>query len=240
MLVFAALVGCAEDAPPPPPFDSRQCFTELATALSTDEMEGRGIGTEGIERAAQLLEDRFRAAGLADAGVGFRQPFTAVTGVDPGPANALADGGAALEAWQDFGPLGFSSNGTFEGEVVFAGFGLVAPELGYDDYAGLEVKGKVVLAMRYEPGEADEESPFDGKKPSRWSDIRYKAMKARELGAVALVLVAPAREAGEPDKIPPISRGGPTSRVDPKRPANGIGLSARADQVVSATSAACS
>ncbi len=51
----------------------------------------------------------------------------------------------------------------------------------------IDVKGRVVLALRYEPGETDPSSPFDGKKASRYSDLRYKAMKAREAGAAALI-----------------------------------------------------
>ena len=202
------LVSCATEEP----FDPQQCFSELSTALSTDEMDGRGIGTDGLEKAAVLIEDRLREAGLADAGIGYRQPFTAVTGVVLGSGNTLADA-HPLVVGTDFTPLGFTSNGAFSGEVVFAGYGIRAPELGYDDYAGLDVKGRVVLAMRYEPGETDEASPFDGKKPSRFSDLRKKAMTARELGAVALVFVAPQRDADEPDKVPPLTRGGPTSRA---------------------------
>ncbi|MEQ1505091.1 MAG: M28 family peptidase [Myxococcota bacterium] len=203
------LAACATE----PAFDPNQCFSELATALSTDAMDGRGIGTPGLDAAATLIEQRFTDAGLGDVGVGYRQPFTAVTGVALGDENTLADQGAPLALGADFTPLGFTTDGMFSGDVVFVGYGIVAPELGYDDYAGIDVKDRVVLALRYEPGETDPSSPFDGKKASRYSDLRYKAMKAREAGAAALILVAPAREADEPDKLPPLTRGGPTSRA---------------------------
>ncbi len=214
MLSSLVLMSCQSESPPPPPppWDPTACFSALATELSSDEMGGRGIGTDGLERAAVLLEGRYRAAGLGDAGVGHRQEFEAVTGVELGADNALGDG-APLALGQDWTPLGFSTNGDFGGDVVFAGFGITAPDLAYDDYAGLDVKGKVVLALRYEPGETDEKSPFDGKRASRWSDLRYKAMRARELGAAALVVVAPSRQPGEPDKLPPLVKGGPTSRA---------------------------
>ncbi|MEQ1567688.1 MAG: M28 family peptidase, partial [Myxococcota bacterium] len=146
-------------------------------------------------------------------GVEYRQPFTAVTGVAQGPGNALSDGSGVLVVGQDFGPLGFSTSGNFGGEVVFAGYGIVAPDLGYDDYAGVDVRGKVVLAMRYEPGEDDPDSPFDGKRPSRYSDLRDKAMRARNAGAAALIFVAPARGDDDQDKVPPLVSGGPTSRA---------------------------
>jgi Tol biopolymer transport system component len=212
-LLAFLFASCRTETPPPPPeaWDPTACFRELTTTLSADELGGRGIGTDGLDRAASLLEDRYRAAGLGDAGVGHRQPFDAVTGVELGVDNTLNDGAALTPA--DFTPLGFTTNGAFSGEVVFAGYGITATELGYDDYAGLDVKGKVVLALRYEPGETDEASPFDGKRASRWSDLRYKAMRARELGAAALVLVAPSRQPDEPDKLPPLVKGGPTSRA---------------------------
>ena len=69
------------------PIDPVACFSELATTLSSDEMGGRGAGTEGLEKAALLLEERQRSAGLQDGGVGWRQPFQAITGVAPGPEN---------------------------------------------------------------------------------------------------------------------------------------------------------
>jgi aminopeptidase YwaD len=214
LLALIALSACrhAGTAPrPTPPWDPTACFSSLATELSADALGGRGIGTPGLEQAAAILESRYRTAGLRDGGVGHRQAFDAVTGVELGDGNALNDG-ADLSA-TDATPLGFTTNGAFSGEVVFAGFGITAPDLAYDDYAGLDVKGKVVLAMRYEPGETDEASPFDGKRASRWSDLRYKAMKARELGAAALIVVAPSRQPDEPDKLPPLVKGGPTSRA---------------------------
>ncbi len=205
---LVALVGCqgagVQNVEP-----DRACFTELATALSDDALEGRGIGSEGLEKAAALIEARFREAGLSDAGVAYRQSFDVTVGVHAGDDNRLED----LVLGTDFQPFGFSSNGAFEGPVVFAGYGIVADDLGYDDYAAVDVADKVVLAMRYEPQENDDESPFEGKKPSRYSDIRYKALKARQKGAKALVLVAPARGDDDPDKVPALQSGGPTSRA---------------------------
>src|SRR3990170_6604683 len=65
--------------------------------------------------------------------------------------------------------------------------------------------------LRYEPQERDEKSPFDGKRPSRWSAMRYKAMQARERGAVAVVFVTgPMQDEGK-DKIPALANDGPES-----------------------------
>ena len=91
---------------------------------------------------------------------------------------------------QDFQPLSFSRNGVVEGEVVFAGYGLSVPgELGegYDAYAGLDVKDKIVVALRYVP-EAVE--PERRQQLNRYAGLRYKAMQAREQGAKAFLVVA--------------------------------------------------
>ncbi|MEM6927950.1 MAG: M28 family peptidase, partial [Myxococcota bacterium] len=203
---LVTLVGCQTTRVTNPTAD-RDCFTEVATVLSDDAFEGRGVGTEGLEKAAAYIQERFVAAGLGDGGVAYRQSFDVTVGVHLGDDNRLDD----LELGTDFQPFGFSSTAPFEGDVVFAGYGIVAEDLAYDDYAGLDIEGKVVLAMRYEPQENDEDSRFDGRKPSRYSDIRYKALQARTRGARALVLVAPAKGDDDPDKVPALQSGGPTS-----------------------------
>ena len=75
------------------------------------------------------------------------------------------------------------------GPIAFAGFGISAPPLGYDDYGG-DVKGKVVLTLDHEPGERDPNSPFDGVVTSEWSTAWRKALAAQEKGAVAVLFVA--------------------------------------------------
>jgi Tol biopolymer transport system component len=219
LLFLPLLVGSASAtthaAPPSLSADPTGCFTDLVTRLSTDEMDGRGVGTEGNARAADLIAATLAMEGLTDPGKHYRQAFTVTTGVSLGAENLLAvtTGGATtpLALGTAFSPLGFSRSGAFAGGVVFAGYGIRATELGYDDYAGLDVKGKVVLAMRYEPGEEDDASPFDGKRPSRWSDLRAKAIVAREAGAAALLLVGPATHPDDPDKLPPLKTLGPLS-----------------------------
>ena len=91
------------------------CFAELTAELSAENMQGRGLGSDGLERAAALLETRFQAAGLTGGPQGYRQRFDAVVGVSIGQSNRLQ-----LEEWTgkvglDFSPLGFSSSGAFAG-----------------------------------------------------------------------------------------------------------------------------
>ena len=190
----------------PPPGLAGHFETDVRV-LAADDMEGRGLGTAGLRRAADYLEKRLRALGLAPAfASGYRQRVRIKTGV------ALADGNV-LEGLRasDWTPLGPSSSGPFAGEVVFVGYGIEAPPVGYRELEGVDLKGKVALMLRYEPQERDPGSPFDGKRPSRWSALRYKVHQARERGAVAVVFVTgPLQDEGR-DKLPVLTNDGPES-----------------------------
>src|SRR5512138_1910344 len=109
--------------------------------LADPAREGRGIGTAGGAAAAAWIADRFREEGLAPAfDGGYLQTFEAPYRATLGEKNALALGAApALALGAEFLPFGFSDDGAVDGDVVFAGYGISAPELGYDDYAGLDV-----------------------------------------------------------------------------------------------------
>src|SRR5207302_11513555 len=94
-----------------------------------------------------------------------------------------------LASGQEFYPHRYSASGRAAGLVVFVGFGISAPPLVYDDYAG-DVKGKIVLALDHEPGERDPNSPFDGVVTSEWATTWRKALAAQEKGALAVLFVA--------------------------------------------------
>ena len=176
-------------------------------ALAADSMEGRGLGTRGIVKAASWIEQELRARGYKPVfGRSYRQPFDVKTGVSLVRGNRLQ--GVADSAWT---PLGFSNSGAFAGEMAFVGYGIDAPAIGYQEFAGADLKGKVVLILRYEPQEKDDASPFDGKKPSRWSALRYKVLQARERGAIAVIFVTgPLQDEGR-DKLPALKNDGPES-----------------------------
>ena len=130
-------------------------------------MEGRGSGTPGADRAASYLEAEFRRLGLRPAGDGggFLQRFEVLTGVRlaPGAAIEVTAPGATPRTFaggSDFLPFTFSADGDVVGDVVFAGYGITAPPLGYDDYAGLDVRSRVVVVMTGEPRETDPRGPF--------------------------------------------------------------------------------
>lgn len=182
-------------------------FAENVRILAADDMEGRGLGTRGIERAATWIESQLEAMKLVPAfGGSFRQPFDVKTGVVLEEGNRVE--GLAADEWT---PLGFSSSGDFSGELAFVGYGIEAPPIGYNELSGIDLKGKVVLMLRYEPQERDDASPFDGKRPSRWSAMRYKVLQARERGAVAVIFVNGPLQADEKDRVPALKNDGPES-----------------------------
>ena len=219
-LALAALLPlapvAADPAPAPPMAQARDAAreAELARAfaadvavLAGDEMEGRGITTAGIRRAADWIEARLRTLGLQPAfGRSYRQGFPIKTGVALKDGNVLGD--LPADAWT---PLGMSSSGAFEGELAFVGYGIEAPAIGYQELEGLDLTGKVLLMLRYEPQEKDEASPFSGRRPSRFSALRYRVHQARERGAAAVVFVTgPLQDEGK-DKLPALKNDGPES-----------------------------
>src|ERR1041384_641 len=161
--------------------------------LTSPELTGRGVDTPGIKLARDYLAAEFARAGLRPAGDdgSFFQPFDVAVGVTVNqPSSLTLDQNAPLELNTDWIPLGLSKSDNVNGEMVFAGYGITAKENGYDDYADLNVKGKIVLILRDEPPRKDEKSPF--KTPPEYSvhaALRTKANNARDHGAVGMILI---------------------------------------------------
>jgi len=155
--------------------------------LASDELAGRGSGTEGNDRAAEYLAERFRVSGLKPAGEGssYFQTLPVFTGVKLGDGNKITVRGKkqeALKVGEDFIPLGFTKNGAAFAPVVFAGYGINKPDLGYDDYKGLDVRGKIVVVLRHTP-DMDDSGKF-----GPYAALTYKVMTAREKGAAGVLL----------------------------------------------------
>ncbi|MDP1677718.1 MAG: M28 family peptidase [Bacteroidota bacterium] len=157
--------------------------------LASNELEGRGTGEKGNELAAKYIADKFSELGLrpmGDNGTYF-QEFEVVKSLELGKQNSLtAKLGKKTSNYsvqKDFVPISFSANASAEGNVIFAGYGMTVDST-YDDYAKIDAKNKVVIALRYSP---DGDNPHS--KYAKQSALRYKAMQAREKGAKALLLV---------------------------------------------------
>ncbi len=163
------------------------------SVLASEAFEGRATGRAGERLAARYLADAFRAAGLTPAGEdGFLQPFAFPSGVRLGDGNALnAKGLGSLVLGEEWLPLAFSDTGDFgPGSVVFAGYGFAAPGAGeiaaFDSYGEVDVSGAWLLVLRDWPEHAsDEERQHWG----RYAGLRYKAILARERGAIGLLVV---------------------------------------------------
>ncbi len=176
--------------------------------LASPELRGRASGSPELEKAAEFIAGKYREAGVQPPpGNGYLQAFTVVTGVTLGPGNhfEFTEKGrtTSLKLSSDFVPFGFSSAGKLSGAVVFAGYGITAPEYHYDDYAGTDVKGKVVLILRHEPQEFDEHSVFDGKEFTKHATFSAKASNAKMHGAAGVILVSDrANHRGDADDLP--------------------------------------
>ncbi len=190
----------------PAPVDAKapaQRIKTDVTWLADAQREGRGIGTKGLEAAGAYIEEQFKALGLLPGGDDgtYRQKFPVVTGVKTGAATSLVIGKEKVPA-DAFQPLGFSAptQKKVKAPLVLAGYGLVDAELGFDDYKGVDVKGKIAVVRRFTPEHPALDTP---EKQRRAGDLRKKAFTAREKGAVALLVVdMPAAAAAPPAGAP--------------------------------------
>jgi aminopeptidase YwaD len=196
-LLAASAVAAADSADP-------KRYLDDIKALTTPEMAGRGDGDPGLTLAANMLEQRYRSLGLKPAGTNsFLQPFTVITGAKLKENNRLeiVNGAAKkdLNVNQDFIPFSFSSSGEISGPMVFAGYGASATEFGYDDFAHLDVKDKIVVVLRYEP------PGFSGKSGhailTEHSPMITKAINARIHGAKAVLVINGKLGDGEEDAL---------------------------------------
>ena len=161
--------------------------------LASPELRGRNTGSPELAKAAAFLEKHYRQLGVKPAGKSYLQAFPVTTDAALGKGNKFQfteDGRTITLKADDFVPLNFSQSGPLVGSVVFAGYGITAPEYSYDDYAGLDAKGKVVLVLRHEPQENDAKSVFEGKTLTQHAQFASKATNAKLHGAIGVILVA--------------------------------------------------
>jgi hypothetical protein len=190
--VVAAAVWTGAGAQAPATATRTQSYV---TTLASESFEGRLSGSAGEQRASAYLVSQLQRIGArpVPGHQDFLQPFEFTAGTkDGGSKIALSRSGVqrSFDTRADVQALSFSDNGEVTGgEIVFAGYGIVVPEsqnFGYDSYATLDVKDKIVLVLRYFPEDADQQTKGI---LSRYADLRYKAMAARQRGARALLVV---------------------------------------------------
>jgi hypothetical protein len=187
LLLSAAVLAHAADITP-------QSYIEHVKYLSSDELKGRATGSPELEKAASYIASKFQAAGLKPVtGNNYEQAFSVVTDAKMGSGNhmSITEPGTKqeLRPRTDFVPYSFSSSGKTSAGVVFAGYGITAEDLGYDDYAHLDVQGKFVLILRHEPQENNTGSKFDGKELTKHATYAIKAVNAKMHGARGVILI---------------------------------------------------
>ncbi len=168
-------------------------YLENVKTLASPQFKGRGTGTPELDKAANFIAGQYKKAGLQPVAGSYFQRYPVTTMAQIGKRNKLVwhEGTTRKEAKfeGDFTPLNFSSAGSVSGQVVFAGYGITAPEYNYDDYQGVDVKGKVVILFRREPQEFDEKSVFTGKNYTRHAQFDAKATNAKQHGAKAVIML---------------------------------------------------
>jgi hypothetical protein len=209
----AATDGTATAAPPAPA--SAADLEGWVSYLASDELEGRLTGSPGADAAAEYLSEQLAALGAEPlpGRDSFRLPFEFTAGTeDAGSSLALGVGEGGQEG-EDAEPLSFSGtdkvqalsfsdSGNVTAPLVFAGYGLVIPEgqdVAYDSYAGVDVDGKVAVVLRYFPEDASQETRSV---LARYSGLRYKALHAREHGAVGMLVVTGPRSPNAGEVVP--------------------------------------
>lgn len=174
--------------------------------LAGDECEGRGLKTEGINKAAAYIADQFKAAGLKPAiGDSYFQPFTVKeTYLESGPHRLMLTGPNKVELDpafnKSFTVSGLSGKGTVGGDVIFAGYGMSLDK--YDDYKDLDVKNKIVVVLRQSPRAGAKKDPFlTDQEVAKHSPLSEKIKLAAKNGAAAVVFVNDRDMAGKEDPL---------------------------------------
>ncbi len=171
------------------------------------ELRGRETGSPEIAIAEQYIADAFERYGLASK-TKFGSFFHAVTiyrrDFDPDETYVeLEIDGQSVRGvlGRDFRPFFFSDTGTTSGTPVFAGYGIVADEHDWDDYESVDVKNRIVVMLRYEPGAQDPSRGFAGTELSAHSRFLTKAQTAVEHGANGMMLFTGALDSDNPEDL---------------------------------------
>jgi hypothetical protein len=161
--------------------------------IAGDGLRGRMSLQPGDDAAAEWVAAEFAKSDLKPAAGGsFLQPVPLVEYRNDRQQSRLSlKRGGAEKEWRFPEAFGaFAKDVDVSGEAVFAGFGITAPELGYDDYRNIDARGKIVLIFDHEPQETDAHSIFNGTGNTRYATTRVKVLNAQAHGAIGVIIVA--------------------------------------------------
>ncbi|MDD4602966.1 MAG: M28 family peptidase [Bacteroidales bacterium] len=162
--------------------------------LASDSLKGRETPSPGLDIASNFIAGKFQSFGLKSIHGSYFQDLS-YCNFDLGSGNFISVGhGLDSEKFflkTDFVPYDFSGSKQIEGEIVFAGYGITAPECHYDDYKNVDVKGKIVLVLRQEPGKEDTSHKiFYGDVFAQHTGIMEKMLQAMKHGAIGMIVVS--------------------------------------------------
>ncbi len=170
--------------------DSRIILKDI-TFLASDSLKGRSTPSREQDTAAAYIANCFKQSNLKPVNGSYYQEVNLgkVRLAKDNYLKILKDGKEiSFQIKDEFIPFEMTANNQFSGKVVFAGYGITAPEFKYDDYKDIDVKGKIVFVLRHEPGEEDTASIFDGNKATDYSEVKEKVRIAIEHGACAVMV----------------------------------------------------
>lgn len=155
--------------------------------LSSDSLKGRLTGSSGDSLAAGYIREELASFGLVPLSGDGLQRFEVTKRILPGKNNALIINGTNYTSDKDFMPLSFSSNGSLEAEVIFAGYGfnINGDSIKWNDYGAIDVKDKFVMILRADPEPENNRSSY-----IQYSGDRDKALLAKDMGAAGVLLVS--------------------------------------------------
>ena len=199
-LALSLLAAHLWAAPPPAASAAEEDYLSHVKFLASDKLKGRGTGTPELEQAADYIARQFKEAGLQPVAGSYFQRFPVTTEAKLGRKNRLSltlqGKKLPLQFNNDFVPLNMSGSGDYSGPAVFVGYGITAPEYNYDDYAGLDVRDKVVIMFRREPQETDDKATFNGRVYTRHAQFDSKVTNAKLHGAKAAIVLSDVLSSG--------------------------------------------
>jgi len=208
-LALSACATMADDTPAPqaalsipevaPGQLSEAAMKEMTRVLSSDAFEGRAPGTAGEEKTVAYIIDRFKAAGLQPGNKGSwvqNVPLVEITGKNYGPLTIAGGAGTPMvfdfaKDWVGVTYREDASTRLQDSELVFVGYGVVAPEKGWNDYAGIDMRGKTAVILVNDPdfGAASEGGLFNGKAMTYYGRWTYKYEEAARQGAAGAIII---------------------------------------------------
>jgi Zn-dependent M28 family amino/carboxypeptidase len=217
---LSAMLPLAVLAAGGPQFSEANLRSTIQT-LSADAFGGRAPGSQGEQLTTDYISGQFKRYGLTPAdGTSYLQevPMKQIT-ADPHTEMDVSGGSAALKfAYGDdmvvSSPRTDAVVSLQASPLVFVGYGIVAPEYGWDDYAGLDVKGKTVVVLVNDPGHADP-ILFDGRAMTYYGRWTYKYEEAARQGAAGILIVHDTEPAGYPWEVVRSSWTGPLEELTP-------------------------